>query len=97
MRADATPWTPDYKIHRRLYDTYRQVLRDTGVMDDFGSLEAWCQAEQQRHAAANKDMLEACRVNPRVAGIGIHAFVDGDWVVGAACWTFIVVPRLRTT
>lgn len=77
------PLTPDYKIHRRLYDTYRQVLRDTGVMDDFGSLEAWCQAEQQRHAAANKDMLEACRVNPRVAGIGIHAFVDGDWVVGA--------------
>ncbi len=79
----ANPLTPDYKIHRRLYSTYQRLLRDTGILEEFGSLEAWCQAEQERHAAANKDMLEACRVNPRVAGIGIHAFVDGDWVVGA--------------
>lgn len=77
------PLTPDYLIHKRLYDSYLKVLNDTGVMQDFGSLEAFCQAEQERHAAANKDMLEACRVNPDVGGIGIHAFVDGDWVVGA--------------
>ena len=28
-------------------------------------------------------MAEAARINPTVAGIGIHALNDGDWVVGA--------------
>ena len=77
------PITPDYRIHKRLYDSYQKVLRETEVLKEFGSLKAYCLAEQARHAAANKDMLEAARVNPQVGGIGIHAFVDGDWVVGA--------------
>ncbi len=77
------PITPDYYIHKRLYDSYNRVLARTGIMEEFGSLRNYCLAEQERHAMANKDMLEACRINPDVAGIGIHAFVDGDWVVGA--------------
>ena len=28
-------------------------------------------------------MTEACRINPDIAGIGIHALNDGDWVLGA--------------
>ena len=28
-------------------------------------------------------MTEACRINPDIAGIGIHALNDGDWVIGA--------------
>ena len=26
-------------------------------------------------------MAEACRINPDIAGIGIHALNDGDWVL----------------
>ena len=28
-------------------------------------------------------MAEACRINPDIAGIGIHALNDGDWVLVA--------------
>ena len=77
------PITPDYYIHKRLFDSYTKVLERTGILEEFGNLQNYLMAEQERHAMANKDMLEASRVNPDVAGIGIHAFVDGDWVVGA--------------
>ena len=40
-------------------------------------------AGQRVHYQAQKLMTEAARINPQVAGIGIHAFSDGDWVVGA--------------
>ncbi len=80
---EGNPLTPDYRIHRRLLDSYRQVLADTDLASVFPTLKAFTDACQHIHYVGNKLMAEACRINPDIAGIGIHSLNDGDWIVGA--------------
>ncbi|MGL1894480.1 MAG: hypothetical protein OCD02_22835 [Spirochaetaceae bacterium] len=75
--------TPDYKIHERLYSSYKQVLDETGIIFMFGSLKNFSIASQKVHANGNKFMIESCRLNENIGGIMVHALADGDWVVGA--------------
>ncbi len=77
------PLTPDYRIHRRLLDSYRQVFADTDMAAVFPTLKDFTDACQHIHYVGNKLMAEACRINPDIAGIGIHSLNDGDWIVGA--------------
>ena len=80
---EGNPLTPDYRIHRRLLDSYRQVLADTDLASVFPTLKDFTDACQHIHYVGNKLMAEACRINPDIAGIGIHSLNDGDWIVGA--------------
>lgn len=82
-RREGNPFTPDYRIHERLFESYGKVLKQTGVDQVFPNFQDFVLACQEIHYEGNKLMAEACRINPDIAGIGIHALNDGDWVVGA--------------
>ena len=82
-RKEGNPITPDYRIHERLHDSYLSVFHETGSDQVFPDFHAFVEACQEVHYTGNKLMAEACRINPDIAGIGIHALNDGDWVVGA--------------
>ena len=82
-KKEGNPITPDYRMHERLLNSYLSAFRETGTDQIFPSFHAFVQACQEIHATGNKLMTEACRINPDIAGIGIHALNDGDWVIGA--------------
>ncbi len=82
-KKEGNPITPDYRMHARLLNSYLSVFRETGTDQIFPNFHAFVEACQEIHAIGNKLMTEACRVNPDIAGIGIHALNDGDWVLGA--------------
>ena len=82
-KKEGNPITPDYRMHERLLNSYLSVFSETGTDQIFPNFHAFVQACQKIHATGNKLMTEACRINPDIAGIGIHAFNDGDWVIGA--------------
>ena len=82
-RREGNPLTPDYRLHERLYNSYKLVLEQSGTNQVFPKFRDFVDACQEIHYTGNKLMAEACRINPNVAGIGIHALNDGDWIVGA--------------
>lgn len=82
-RREGNPLTPDYRIHERLYESYKLVLEESGTNQVFPTFRDFVVACQEVHYTGNKLMAEACRINPDIAGIGIHALNDGDWIVGA--------------
>lgn len=82
-RREGNPLTPDYRIHERLYTSYLRVLAESGADAVFPDFHSFLEACQEIHYTGNRLMAEACRINPHVAGIGIHSLNDGDWIVGA--------------
>ena len=82
-RREGNPLTPDYRIHERLHESYKRVLAQSGTHQVFPTFRDFVVACQDVHYTGNKLMAEACRINPDIAGIGIHALNDGDWIVGA--------------
>ncbi len=82
-KKEGNPITPDYRMHERLLNSYLSVFRETGTDQIFSTFRDFVEAVQDIHATGNKLMTEACRINPDIAGIGIHALNDGDWVLGA--------------
>ncbi len=82
-RDEGNPLTPDYRIHERLYESYRLALMQSGTDRIFPAFRDFVAACQEIHYTSNRLMAEACRINPDIAGIGIHALNDGDWIVGA--------------
>ena len=49
----------------------------------YSDLETFCDEQQQLHANANKQIIEAIRLNTNVQGYCVHALTGGDWVLGA--------------
>ncbi|NKB68275.1 MAG: hypothetical protein GKR89_14530 [Candidatus Latescibacteria bacterium] len=82
-QKEGNPLTPDYRMHQRLRDSYLAVFAKTGTDQVFADFHAFVEACQEIHYTGNKLMTEACRINPDIGGIGIHALNDGDWVLGA--------------
>ena len=91
--AEGNPLTPDYRIHERLLVSYRNVLRETGAAELFPRFADFVAANQRVHYLGQKSMIEAARINPQVAGIGIHALSDGDWIVGAGVIDLFREPK----
>ena len=82
-KKEGNPITPDYRMHERLHDSYLSVFHETGADQVFSRFHASIEACQEIYYTGNKLMAEACRINLYIAGIGIHALNDGDWVLGA--------------
>lgn len=83
FRIKGNPLTPTYISHDRLYTSMQRVMHEAGLDDLFGSLSALCHASQQVQAEGNERMLDALRMNPNLSGYCLHAYTDGDWVLGA--------------
>ncbi len=82
-RKTGNPITPDYRYTERLQKTFNQVIDDMKIRDIFPTVGAYAEASQEIQAQGNKIQLEAVRVNPKVDGYCVHAFTDGDWILGA--------------
>jgi len=80
---DGNPLTPDYRYTKRLQVSFEKALSEMNITDIFPSVSDFCQATQEIQAIGNKIQLEAVRINPEVDGYCVHAFTDGDWVLGA--------------
>ena len=94
-KKEGNPITPDYRMHERLLNSYLSVFRETGADQIFPNFHAFVQACQEIHAIGNKLMTEACRINSDIAGIGIHALNDGDWVHRS--WLDRQLPKSQRT
>lgn len=93
-RRDGNPKTPDYKYHVELLEGLNEVLNRHGLTAMFPDATALCRASQEVQATGNKLQLEALRVNPAVNGYCLHAYTDGDWVVGAGVLDIWREPKL---
>lgn len=77
------PKTPDYRYHKRLLESLEEQLADSGLNEIFEDVSELCLATQKLQGLGNKLQIEALRLNPNMDGYCLHAFTDGDWVLGA--------------
>lgn len=80
---EGNPLTADYRFHHELLTSLSKVYREQRLNEIFPDLSRLCLASQQIQAQGNQHQLEALRLNPRADGYCLHAYTDGDWVVGA--------------
>lgn len=83
FRREGNPKTPPYKYHEELLESLREVMEKHRLGEIFPDVTSLCMASQEVQALGNKQQLEALRANPKADGYCIHAYTDGDWVVGA--------------
>ncbi len=86
--------TPDYRYHFRVYNSLKKVLAECKLEYLYKDINSYCLATQKVHYDGNKYMMESCRLNPKVGGIVMHAFTDGDWVFGAGVLDIFRNPKL---
>ena len=95
FRAKGNPLAPTYTSHQTLYESMKKVMARIGLDEIFGDISHMALASQQIQSDGNKQMLEALRLNPRLSGFCIHAFTDGDWVIGAGVLDIWRNPKLQ--
>ncbi len=88
------PLTPDYRYHRSLLESIEKAASAMQWDQLFADTAALCRASQRVQAEGNRLQLEALRLNPRLAGYSIHAYTDGDWVIGAGVLDLFRNPKL---
>jgi beta-galactosidase len=93
-RRDGNPLTPDYRYHVALLEGIGKAIRELDWGGMFNDVAAVCRASQRIQAEGNKLQLEALRLNPRINGYCVHAYTDGDWVIGAGLLDLFRNPKL---
>lgn len=93
-KREGNPLTPDYRYHVLLLEGIERAAREMRWGEIFPDTAALCRASQRVQAEANRLQLEALRLNPRIAGYCLHAYTDGDWVVGAGVLDLFRNPKL---
>jgi hypothetical protein len=92
-RREGNPKTPDYRFHGRLLESLDSVLRDHELAEVFADVSGLCRASQELQAQGNLLQLEAIRLNPLAGGYVLHAFTDGDYVLGAGIVDLFREPK----
>jgi hypothetical protein len=91
---EGNPKTPDYRFHEHLLASLEKVMTAHKLGELFPDVPALCRASQQIQADGNKLQMEAMRLNPKLGGYCLHAFTDGDWVLGAGVLDLWREPKL---
>ena len=91
---EGNPLTPDYRYTHSLLVSIQKAMREMQWENIFSDAGALCRASQRVQAEGNQLQIEALRLNPRIAGYNIHAFTDGDWVIGAGVLDLFRNPKL---
>ena len=91
---NGNPLTPDYRYHRTLLAGLENAMREMQWEEVFDNTSALCLASQRVQAAGNKLLIEALRLNPHMKGYCLHAYTDGDWVLGAGVLDLFRNPKL---
>ncbi|MCL5743634.1 MAG: hypothetical protein M1541_06870, partial [Acidobacteria bacterium] len=93
-KREGNPLTPDYRYTVSLLASIQKAMGEMKWGEIFHDAGALCRASQRVQAEGNRLELEALRLNPRLAGYCLHAFTDGDWVVGAGVLDLFRNPKL---
>jgi arylsulfatase A-like enzyme len=93
-RAEGNPLAPDFRFHERLLASLERVMDAHELRGIFPDASALCLASQRIQADGNLLQIEAIRSNAESVGYCLHAFTDGDWVVGAGVLDMWREPKL---
>jgi len=93
-QREGNPLTPDYRSHVSLLAGIGKAMSEMKWSEIFPDVSALCRASQRVQAEGNRLQLEALRLNPRINGYCVHAFTDGDWVLGAGLLDQFRNPKL---
>lgn len=77
------PKLPAYRHHQKLLNDLQAAINDCGLNDIYPDVDSLCLESQQVQAIGNQRQLEALLANQHVSGYCLHAFTDGDWILGA--------------
>ena len=83
FQAEGNPKLPAYRHLHSLKKALKQALKDCKIENSFPEIDSFCRASQAIQARGNRRQLEALLANPNINGYCIHAFTDGDWILGA--------------
>jgi beta-galactosidase len=90
---NGNPLVPPYRYHKELAQSFRDVLKESGLDTIYPDLQQFCLDQQTIHSEGNKRMLEAIRSNSSVGGYAVHALTGGDWVIGAGLLDLFRNPK----
>ena len=90
---DGNPLVPPYRYHKKLAESFREVLKQNGLDAIYPDLQEFCLDQQEIHSQGNKRMIEAIRSNSSTGGYAVHALTGGDWVLGAGLLDLFRNPK----
>lgn len=74
---------PAYRQHHKILKALKHSMGACDFDSIYEDVDAFCRASQAVQARGDRRQLEALLSNQNVSGYCIHAFTDGDWVLGA--------------
>jgi beta-galactosidase len=77
------PKLPAYRQHHKLLQDLKSALKACQLEGIYPDVDSFCRASQSIQARGNQRQMEALLANPNVSGYCLHAFTDGDWILGA--------------
>ena len=83
FEKQGNPLLPAYRHHHKILDDLRSALQACALTSAFPDVDSFCRASQAVQARGNRRQVEALLANENVSGYCIHAFTDGDWILGA--------------
>jgi hypothetical protein len=85
---------PAYRHHHKILKGLKQSMAACEFDKIFDDIDSFCRASQAVQARGNLRQLEALLSNKNVSGYCIHAFTDGDWILGAGLIDHWQRPKL---
>ncbi len=83
FQAEGNPKLPAYRHHHKILKDLRDALKSCELDTIYPETDAFCRESQVVQARGNQHQLEALLANRNISGYCIHAFTDGDWILGA--------------
>ena len=85
---------PAYRHHHKILKGLKQSMAACEFDKIYDDVDSFCRASQAVQARGNLRQLEALLSNKDVSGYCIHAFTDGDWILGAGLIDHWQRPKL---
>ena len=85
---------PAYRHHHKILKGLKESMAVCEFDKIYDDVDSFCRASQAVQARGNLRQLEALLSNKDVSGYCIHAFTDGDWILGAGLIDHWQRPKL---
>ena len=85
---------PAYRHHHKILKGLKESMAACEFDMIYNDVDSFCRESQAVQARGNLRQLEALLSNKNVSGYCIHAFTDGDWILGAGLIDHWQRPKL---
>lgn len=83
FKEHGNPKLPAYRHHHKILKDLQDAMAACGLNEIYPTVDSFCRASQSVQARGNLRQAEALLSNPHLSGYCLHAFTDGDWILGA--------------